>query len=181
MIAKDSKLGFTFIQDGKEQSGHFQNFSADIQFDPANPAGSRVIVTIPVASAETGSDDRDTTLVNADWFAAGTHPEARFESTAFSTTGDQNAYYAEGELTIRGTAQSVSFPFTLTQEGRRATARGALTINRRDFGIGVGTWAGENIVAPEVGIHFIITAERADGRLNTDTPIQQERIHGTTR
>src|SRR6185312_8931868 len=75
---KESKLTFVGIQQGAEFTGVFERFTADIQFDPQDLAGSRFDVKIETASAKTRDDDRDSTLLSDDFFAVKQYPTAHY-------------------------------------------------------------------------------------------------------
>ena len=151
-----SQLTFEGTQGGVGFQGSFAIFSASISLDPENLASASISVTIDTASATSGSQERDGTLPSADWFDVAAHPEARFSST--SVTQTDNGYSAEGTLTIKGTAQITSLPFTLSIDGEEAHATGSLTIDRGDFGVGTGALS--PMVGAEVSITFDIIATR---------------------
>jgi len=152
-----SRLGFTAAMMGESFEGTFETWSAEIVFDPADLAGARASVTIDMTSARTGEATRDTALPTADWFDAGAHRQASFVTTSFRKTGE-NAYEADGDLTIRGTAKPVTLPFTLTVDGASATMSARMTVNRTDWGVGQGDWATGDEVALKVAIAVEIKA-----------------------
>ncbi len=156
-----SELAFLFTQSGSEYEGVFQAWTADIAFDPENLAGSAIAVTIDMASAETGSDDRDQLLRTAPLFDVEAYPEGRFESDEIVETGE-GAYEARGRLTLRDVTRDVALPFTLTIDEGVAEAEGRLDIERLDYGVGQGQWADTSMVADPVAIRFEIRADRAE-------------------
>jgi polyisoprenoid-binding protein YceI len=155
-----SRLGFAGTQGGSPFEGRFERFTAEIRFDPADPATQRIIIRIDMASAQSGSRERDTTVKDADWFDVARHPEARFETVAVRADGD-GRYLADADLTIRGNTRRVQLPFTLRVEGEVARAVGEVTIDRVDYGVGGGAWAAGDMVGRPVTIRFDITARRA--------------------
>ena len=60
----------------------------------------------------------------------------------------------DGTLTIKGNAQKVSLPVTLTQSGGTTTATGTLPLKRLAFKIGDGDWKDTSMVADEVNVQF---------------------------
>jgi polyisoprenoid-binding protein YceI len=151
-----SKLAFEGTQGGVPFQGSFDQFSANISLDPDDLTSASINVTIDPASATSGSAERDGTLPSADWFDVATHPEATFTSTTISQT--ENGYLAEGTLTLKGTSQAASLPFTLAITGEEAHAMGALTIDRGDYNVGTGALS--PMVGAEVVISFDVTAIR---------------------
>lgn len=155
-----SRLGFTAQQNGSSFDGRFAAWQAEIRFDPDDLAASAVRVAIDTTSAATGLDDRDGMLRGSDWFAAGRHPEARFETTGFRHLGG-DAYEADGTLTLRGIARPITLPFTLEIDGDTARMDGAVELIRTDFDVGIGQFAAPSPVALEVLVTIAVTARRA--------------------
>ncbi|MDP9196420.1 MAG: YceI family protein [Pseudomonadota bacterium] len=158
-----SRLGFTATQDGAPFTGGFRNFDARITFDPDQPGKASARVTIDTKSFYTGTPDRDSVAATKEWFDVTQFPEATFQSTSFSPTGD-NGYMVEGKLTIRNISLPVKIPATITVDGDKAIAIGKLSLNRADFGIGQGQWATGNPVSLTVEVNFTINAVRAKGQ-----------------
>ena len=112
---------------------------------------------IDMASAETGSLERDVALQGADWFAISRFPQARFETTRFrSLSGDR--FEAEASLTIRDVTKTVVLPFSLAARRAGVRARGELTVDRSDWGVGQGQWASPQWIAFPVRVHFDLLA-----------------------
>ena len=83
-------------------------------------------------------------------------PQAQFESSSIKALGD-GKFDVAGTLTIKGNAQSVVVPVTLTQSGASTTAVGALPIKRLAFKIGENEWADTSMVADDVQVRFKLT------------------------
>lgn len=159
VLPAESHLSFVGTQMGAPFEGEFKRFTAVIAFDPADLASSHVVVTIDMASAETGNGDRDQLLPGADWFDVANHPQARFETRGFRHVGGQG-YEAQTTLTIRGTSREVTLPFTLAIADDTARVEGATTIRRSDFGVGQGQWANATVVGQDVTVRVALTAKR---------------------
>lgn len=164
MQPAESALTFTATQSGSPVEGRFEEFEADIRFDPDEPAAGSVTVRIVMASATTDSADRDATIKSADLFNVADHPTATFAADRFERGAGENAFVAPGTLTLRGVSKPVALPFTLAIEGAgpgaTARAQGALAIDRLDFGVGQGDWKDTSLVANRVEIAIDITAVR---------------------
>jgi polyisoprenoid-binding protein YceI len=156
-----SKLGFSGTQTGTQFKGTFSRFAAEIAFDPDRLDVSHLKVTVELASASTGDQQRDIALPGKDWFDVSHFPQAQFESNAIRKTGD-SAYEAAGTLTIRGVSQNVALPFDLVIDGSSANAKGHLTLVRTGFGIGQGPWSTGQWVALEVNVFVDIAATKAN-------------------
>lgn len=113
----------------------FAFWDAAITFDPAaadGPAG-RVEVTVQVASLTLGALTEEAT--GPGFLDAAAHPVATFAATIRRSGG---GHVAEGMLTLAGTTAPVAPPFALELDGDTAQVRGAVTLDRRSFGIGSG-------------------------------------------
>jgi polyisoprenoid-binding protein YceI len=154
-----SHLGFTGSQSGTPFSGEFGKFSGTIVFDPATPAAGHADVTIAIASAKTGDQQKDGAMPGSDWFAADKFPTAAFKATSFKATGT-NTYEADGTLTIRGISKPVALPFTLTITGDTAAAKGKVQLVRTDYGVGQGAWSSAQYVALDVAVSVDIVATK---------------------
>jgi polyisoprenoid-binding protein YceI len=161
MLEDGSAITFTALQEGAPVPGSFQDFTAEIQFEPDDLAASRVVVEIATASVATGHKDRDATLRSAAFFDVATWPSATFTSEHLVHNGGDR-YEAHGRLTIRDVTRDVVLPFQLAiaDNGARriAHASGELTIARLDYGVGQGDFASTKTVGADVVIHIAIVA-----------------------
>lgn len=159
-----SKLRFTAEQAGESFEGSFPKFTSVIEFDEAAPEKGAINITIDMSKLQVEGKDRLDALPTDDWFAVSKFPIATFTSTSIKATGSDksgiNSYLANGTLTIRGLSRAVALPFTLKTNGNTTVARGELTLNRNDFGIGQGRWASEEWVKYAVTVNFELHASK---------------------
>lgn len=85
--------------------GRFDTVEGDVVFDREARTGQAKI-RIDMKSINTGSKGFDEHLLGGDFFQAGPHPEALFESTAFRFEGDL-VRAVEGKLTLLGQTHPV--------------------------------------------------------------------------
>lgn len=147
----DGTLGITIRQMGSDTAGQFADWSADIVYDPETETG-QVDVTVTISSLTLGSVTDQ--AMGGDYFDASKHPKAEF--SAEITKGD-DSHLAKGTLTIKGQSTPVELPFSLTIDGDTAQAKGSVTVDRRNFGIGAES---EENVGATVDIGFDLTAMR---------------------
>ena len=114
---------------------------------PSSIESGSIVGTVDTSSVNTRDHDRDSALVDGDWFDSTNHPEATFESTSIAQT--DAGYRADGMLTIKGTSRPAAMDFTFDAADSTATFKGMLTINRFDFKVGEGwndtSWVGQNV------------------------------------
>ena len=157
--AAGSMLGFEAVHGGNAFTGRFDDWQADIVFSPEDLAGSQVTVTIDMASADAGANDRNSQLPTGDWFDIDNHPTATFVTTGFTHLGGDD-YEASAELTIKGVTLPVTLPFTLSIDADTASVSGSLGLVRTDFGVGEGRWADGGTVGLDVTVLIDLTASR---------------------
>ncbi|MGF1454014.1 MAG: YceI family protein [Alphaproteobacteria bacterium] len=156
-----SRLGFTFVQDGKSIEGAFGEWTADITFDPDALEAASANVTVVIDSIDAGSRSRSRRARGKTWFAEKQHKEATFQTTAFRETG-KGAYEADATLTIRGTEQPITLPFTLVFDGDSVTMDGTVTLDRTAFGVGQGDYESGDEIAIEVVVDVDLVATKAE-------------------
>ena len=148
--APGSILVFATKYDGQVFTGNFPGFQTQVSFDPANPAAGKLDVTIPLAGAKSGNNDRDSTLQGADFFNVARFAQARYTANGFRALGN-NQYAADGTLELRGVSKPVTFTFTWTA-GAQPVLTGKATVKRLDFGVGGGDWADTKTIPDETAI-----------------------------
>ncbi|UCG85607.1 MAG: YceI family protein, partial [Gemmatimonadota bacterium] len=154
-------------------SGSFDSYKVDLYFDTDRPENSSVQVSIDVASVNTGNAKRDSHLRSADWFEAEKYPHITFRSNSVERVA-ADRLLARGQLTIKDVSQEVELTVNLlgikdipeemqvmlggvTQvAGFHATT----ALDRRDYGVGVGSWAETIVVGADVDIEIAVEANR---------------------
>jgi polyisoprenoid-binding protein YceI len=145
--------------------GAFNEFEGSAVLDGANPANSHVEVTINAASIDTRNAQRDEHLRSNDFLAMREYPKITFASTSVRPV-DDTTFEVTGDLTIKGVSNPVTIPFSFEGAAKdpfgnqRAGFEGAVTINRKDYGI---TWnatleTGGVLVSDKVTLEFEVSA-----------------------
>ena len=148
--APGSTLAFAGKYQGEVFVGRFPGFSTRLSFDPRNLDGSRLEVTIPMATATTRNADYDGEMRGAAFFDAAKFPQATYVATKFRALGG-NRYAADGMLTLRGTSRPVTLTFEWTQ-GERPVLFGRAAVQRLDFGVGGGQWADTGLIPNAIAV-----------------------------
>lgn len=148
-----SSIQFTAKQMGVPLEGHFKKFGAQIAFDPAKLATSRIAFTVDTGSATLGSRETDAELPKPTWFNVPQFPQATFQSSSIKALGG-GKFDVAGKLTIKGQSRDVTVPVTLTQNGATTTATGTLALKRLAYKIGENEWADTSMVADDVQVQF---------------------------
>ena len=119
-------------------SFHIWRFT-QVQIDRGRPEAGVVEIEVEVGSLDTGIDRRDAHLRSDDFFDVERHPKAMVrvrDARLQGTSPDGHPLYAvRFDLEIRGVAKTVEGSFEVLGE-HPPEVRGALVLNRRDFGVG---------------------------------------------
>ncbi len=119
--------------------GRFAQASGTLVFDPATPANSTLLVTVPAATVSTASDKLNAIL--KDWFGVAQFPTMTFKSTRVTVTGMDRGIVI-GDLTLRGVTRPLTLEVTFDGAGiDPADSKYTIgfdatgTLRRTDFGI----------------------------------------------
>ena len=145
--------------------GAFNEFEGTATLDGTNPANSSAQVTISTASIDTRNAQRDGHLRSNDFLAMDEYPQITFVSTGARQV-DDSTFELTGDLTIKGVTNPITIPFSFEGAAKdpfgnlRVGFEGAVTINRKDYGI---TWnaaleTGGVLVSDKVTLEFEISA-----------------------
>lgn len=153
LMAQGSEISFVSKQMGVPVEGRFRKFDAQMNFDPANAAASKVAFSVDTGSATLGAREVDAELPKPVWFNVPKFPQATFESSTIKAMG-AGKYEVAGRLSIKGSVHDVVVPVTLMQTGATTTATGSFVIKRLAFKIGENEWADTSMVADDVQVKF---------------------------
>jgi polyisoprenoid-binding protein YceI len=157
-----NRSAITFL--GKQMNvpteGKFVKFAAQLAFDPAKPADSRVQVEVDLASIDTGSVEGDDEVKGKAWFDVKNHPTAKFTSSSVKNLGG-GRFEVTGKMSLKGRVRDVTAPFTFKPDAQGGLFEGTFVLKRLDYGIGEGPWADVETVADEVQVKFRLAARKA--------------------
>lgn len=154
LVPAQSEILFVTRQMGVPVEGKFKTFSAEVAFDPARLATSKIDFTVDTGSADI-SRDANAELPKPVWFNVARFPKASFQSSGIKRL-DATRFEVAGKLSIKGLSSDVVVPVTLAQSGATTTASGAFPIKRLTFRVGEQEWSDTSMVADEVQVKFKI-------------------------
>lgn len=142
-------------------TGKFENFDGEFTFSPDDLKNSKVSFTIEVSSINTADQKRDKHLLSEDFFNAEKFPKITFVAQKFKKKS-ATEFLAIGKLTIRDVTKEVKLPVKITGQMEHPMMKGThilglsiqTTLNRTDYGVGVGSWAATAVVGDEVDIEI---------------------------
>jgi polyisoprenoid-binding protein YceI len=122
--------------------GHFGDVTGTVELNPADPRAPRITASIPVATIDTRSAQRDTHLRSGDFFAVDAYPTIEFEGGRI--TGDPlGEFTLSGRITIKGVTRDILLDVTTEGRGQdpwgndRIGYSATTKLDRKDFGL---TW-----------------------------------------
>jgi polyisoprenoid-binding protein YceI len=157
-----SRISFEADVGGQILTGEFQQFEAELRFDPDHLDISEIAARIDINTVSTGQPQPDDALRSQEWFDAQTYPMAGFRATSIEPTGTGGMFMMTGDLTIKGNTKTVTIPFTLQIDQGEGAVVGEAAINRRNFGIGPDGPISGMIVGDLVKIRLDLVATRLD-------------------
>lgn len=150
--------------------GHFNEFTAKINFDPTNLPESRFFFEVKVDSIDTNIGKRDKHLLSADFFDAGKYPLITFESKTITDRGN-GVYELAGKLNVKGKVYDLTLPLTFAGikdhpavPGKQVAGfNGIITVDRLALNIGDEKFYKMGIVGKDVEILVTLEALRSKG------------------
>ncbi len=148
--------------------GLFTDFEGRVHIDALDPSRSTAELRINAASIDTGQEQRDAHLRNADFFDVENHPEIVFTSRSVAPL-DDDRYRVTGDLVIKGVSRPVSVDLEYTGSAKdpfgnlRAGFEGSAEINRKDWGLNwnAALETGGFLVGDKIKLELDISAIKA--------------------
>jgi polyisoprenoid-binding protein YceI len=150
-------------------AAQFAQGTGSLEFDSANPTQASVMVTIPIASINTGVPALDEDFRSTDFFDIAKFPTATFTSTKVEKGAMADQLKVTGDLTLHGITKPVTLDATVVKIGTNPRSNlptvgfDATTILKRsDFGLGK--------YVPQVGdeIQMRIIVQAVDAKAYAD-------------
>lgn len=136
---EQSRITFEMVAADGSLTGQFEQFEAEIRFDPDYLDITEIRAAIDMNTVSTGNPASDEMLRGPQWFDTQTYPASGFSETALHKGATDGQYMLQGNLTIRGVSQLVSIPVTINIERGDARVTGETVIDRQSFGIGANS------------------------------------------
>jgi polyisoprenoid-binding protein YceI len=115
--------------DGGDPSGEFKGLKGTISFDAANLKDSKFVVSIDVATINTGNGMKNTHAMSEKWLDATKFPLITFTSKEINKVA--SGYEAKGTLDMHGVQKEITLPFTFENN----VFKGGFSVNRMDYNI----------------------------------------------
>jgi len=126
---KSAEVTFNFLNN--DVDGSFSGFQSTSSIDLDNPSNSIFEGSVAVETIKTGNFLRDWSLKGGKYFDEDEYPRITFKSSSVAET--DNGFKVTGDLSIKGTTNSITIDFKKT--GDRLV--GTTTIFSSDYGINI--------------------------------------------
>jgi polyisoprenoid-binding protein YceI len=124
-------------------AAQFAQGEGTLEFDPEQPTMASVVVTIPLASLNTGVPALDEHFRSKDFFETAQFPVATFRSTKVAKGAAADRLRVTGDLSLHGVTKSVTLDVTVVKIGTNPRTSLATVgfdattaLKRSDFGLG---------------------------------------------
>ena len=133
-----SKISFEVSNMGvRTVEGTITGMTGTVTFDKNDLTNSSFKVSLDVSTINTDNNARDKHLKNEDFFEVNTYPTMSFNSTQIVRDG--SSYKAKGYLKIKDIIKEVEIPFSVSESEGQTTLTGDITIQRKDYHVGMDT------------------------------------------
>lgn len=156
---ENSKIEFVGSKVTGSHNGGFKQFSGTIDLAKEGVDKSRVTLDVDINSIFTDADGLTTHLKTADFFDAAKYPKATFTSTKIEPASAPATHTVTGNLDMRGSKKSISFPANIQAAPDAVTVNAEFAINRKDFGINFAGKAND-LIRDEVVVKLNVKAPR---------------------
>jgi polyisoprenoid-binding protein YceI len=143
-----------------KREGQFKEFAGELSFDPENPLGTQVDLTVYTSSLDIHNDEHNQLLRSGEFFDVERFPTMHFASSSTDAKPD-GTFAVTGDLTIRGITQRMTIPAKLKLAAEAGGPSGAsfestFEIDRTEFGLtGIANTHGINVsISKSVRIHI---------------------------
>lgn len=160
-VALSPESGFVGFVGSKVTAAHpggWEDFSGTITVPGDDIEAGSVQLTLQMATIYADRDRLTEHLRSDDFFDVPNHPTATFESTSIVAGSAPDTFDVTGTLTIKETANTVTFPATITIVEGVVSAEAEFAINRQDWGISYPGMP-DDLIRDNVVIKFRLSGE----------------------
>ncbi len=156
--AERSEIAFEYAINDAPRAGRFTQMEGEGRFKAEDPGATRLELRIFAEGLALDNPLETAFAKGPEWFDAANHPVARYRLARLEPDG-AGGWVALGDLTIKGATVILRTPLSLSVTEDEARAEGALTVDRRDFGLGLGLSDVVLDIADAVTVRFTLTAQ----------------------
>ncbi|MEO7212111.1 YceI family protein [Mucilaginibacter sp.] len=133
-----SSITFKIKNLGINTGGKIGVMQANVSFDPAKLASSKIDAVADMTTITTDNEMRDNHIKNENYFDVVKYPKITMSSVSFTRKNTDN-YIGKFNITIKDKTKVIDVPFSYITNATTAYLNGSFKISRADFGIGGST------------------------------------------
>lgn len=152
-------MGVTGLFVGTRKGG-WADFEGTVEVTGGNFETAKIDITVDMKSAYSDANELTEKLKGDEsFFQPGKFPTSTFKSSSVKKT--DAGYEVTGDLTIRDTTKSITFPVTVTSlDANKLEASATFKINRQDFGVAYHSALGDYAIEDQATMTINILAEK---------------------
>ncbi|HLN71948.1 MAG TPA: YceI family protein [Prolixibacteraceae bacterium] len=161
-----SKVEWTGKKVTGQHTGTIDIQQGAVEVNKGKLTGGKIVMDMQsIKNVDLTDPEYNTKLINHlksdDFFSVVKYPTSQLEITKVEGTGTN--YTVTGNLTIKGKTNPVSFPVTVSKEGKDNVYKGTLTVDRSKYDVRYGSKSffndlGDKAISDEFALDFHLVA-----------------------
>ncbi len=164
----DRDVAFEAGAGGYTAEGSVRDYKSVVQFNPDALEEASILLTLNMRSTSTGYSAADEVALSEVFLDAERHPTAVLTARGAKPNGD-GKYLMDAQLTLKGVTKPVPLRLLVQNKEGTPVLKGAVAVNRLDFGVGEETYKGVAL-DKEMKLKFSLVAERLGDAISPPKP-----------
>ena len=154
----DRDVAFEAGAGGYTAEGSVRDYKSVVQFNPGALEEASILLTLNMRSVSTGYSAADEVAQSKEFLDVERYPAAELTARGARPDGD-GTYIMDAQLTLKGVTKPVPVRLFLQIKEGTPVLRGAVPVNRLDFGVGEETYRGVAL-DKEMKLKFSLVADK---------------------
>jgi len=164
----DRDVAFQAGAGGYTAEGSVKDYKSVVQFNPDALKEASILLTLNMRSTSTGYNAADEVALSEEFLDVDRHPTAVLTARGAKPNGD-GKYIMDAQLTLKGVTKPVPLRLLVQIKEGMPVLRGAVPVNRLDFGVGAETYRGFAL-DKEMKLKFSLVADRLSDAISPPKP-----------
>jgi polyisoprenoid-binding protein YceI len=153
----DRDVAFEVGAGGYTAEGSVRDYKSEVKFNPGALEEASILLTLDMRSTSTGYSAADEVAQSEAFLHVDRHPTAVLTARGAKPDGD-GKYIMDALLTLKGVTKPVPLRLLVQIKEGKPVLRGAVALNRLDFGVGEETYRGV-VLDKEMKLKFSLVAD----------------------
>ncbi len=164
----DRDVAFEAGAGGYTAEGSVRDYKSVVQFNPDALKEASILLTLNMRSTSTGYSAADEVALSEAFLDAERYPTAELTARGANPNG-AGKYLMDAQLTLKGVTKPVPLRLLVEIKEGAPVVRGAVTVNRLDFGVGEETYRGVAL-DKEMKLKFSLVGEKPGDAISPPKP-----------